>query len=85
MISGCLYSQKYRYTTTNLNRWPIPRIELKDAIKIAEYVDRLLRGEEKESELEREIDKIMYVQFGLDEEEIFKVESFIGVTKEEDF
>lgn len=21
LISGCLYSQKYRYTTTNLNKW----------------------------------------------------------------
>ncbi len=76
MISGCLYSQKYRYTTSNLNRWPIPRIKKEDAIVIASYVDDLLAG--TSGELENAIDKIVYDAFELSEEEILQIESFIG-------
>ena len=63
MISGCLYSQKYRYTTSNLNRWPIPEIRRRDAVTIAGYVDDLIVG--MEGGLEREIDKIIYDAFDL--------------------
>lgn len=80
MISGCLYSQKYRYTTSNLNRWPVPRIKKEDAIVIASYVDDLLAG--TSGELENAIDKIVYDAFDLSEEEILKIESFIGKGKE---
>lgn len=80
MISGCLYSQKYRYTTSNLNRWPVPRIKKEDAIVIASYVDDLLAG--TSDELENAIDKIVYDAFDLSEEEILKIESFIGKGKE---
>lgn len=80
MISGCLYSQKYRYTTSNLNRWPVPRIKKEDAIVIASYVDDLLAG--ASGELENAIDKIVYDAFDLSEEEILKIESFIGKGKE---
>lgn len=80
MISGCLYSQKYRYTTSNLNRWPVPRIKKEDAIVIASYVDDLLTG--TSGELENAIDKIVYDAFDLSEEEILKIESFIGKGKE---
>ena len=73
MISGCLYSQKYRYTTSNLNRWPIPRIKKEDAIVIAGYVDELLAG--ASGKLENAIDKIVYDAFDLSEEEILKIES----------
>ena len=80
MISGCLYSQKYRYTTSNLNRWPIPRIKKEDAMVIAGYVDDLLAG--TSGELENAIDKIVYHAFDLSEEEILKIESFIGKGRE---
>ena len=83
MISGCLYSQKYRYTTSNLNRWPIPRIKKDDAIIIAKYVDNLIAG--MSGELENAIDKIVYDAFDLSEEEIFKIESFIGKGREENY
>lgn len=73
MISGCLYSQKYRYTTSNLNRWPIPRIKKEDAIVIAGYVDELLAG--ASGKLENAIDKMVYDAFDLSEEEILKIES----------
>lgn len=76
MISGCLYSQKYRYTTSNLNRWPIPRIKKEDAIVIASYVEDLLAG--VSGELENAIDTIIYDAFDLSKEEILKIESFIG-------
>lgn len=76
MISGCLYSQKYRYTTTNLNRWPIPRITKANAAKIAEYVEVLMSGTIKD--LESEIDSIIYNAFNLTEDEIAKIESFVG-------
>ncbi len=76
MISGCLYSQKYRYTTSNLNRWPIPRIKKADAIVIASYVDDLMDGASRE--LENAIDKIVYDAFDLSEEEILKIEDCIG-------
>lgn len=76
MISGCLYSQKYRYTTTNLNRWPIPRITKANAAKIAEYVEVLMSGTIED--LESEIDSIIYNAFNLTEDEIAKIESFVG-------
>ena len=76
MISGCLYSQKYRYTTTNLNRWPIPCIDEKDAIRIVEYVDELING--NIGEFENAIDEIVYKAFDLTKEDIIKIESFIG-------
>lgn len=83
MISGCLYSQKYRYTTSNINRWPMPGINKNDAVKIAEYVDELISGIKHKDELENAIDKIIYNTFKLTEEEILKIESFIGRESEE--
>ena len=76
MISGCLYSQKYRYTTSNLNRWPIPEIRREDAVTIAGYVDDLIVG--MEGGLESEIDKIIYDAFDLTKEEVLTIENFIG-------
>lgn len=75
MISGCLYSQKYRYTTSNLNRWPIPRISKADAVKMAGYVEKLISGDS--DELENAIDKIVYNAFELTEKEIQKIENYI--------
>jgi len=81
MISGCLYSHKYRYTTTNLNRWPIPQITFTNAVIIADLVNQLLCGEGKQACIEKQIDDIMYEQFGFKEEDIYKIESFIGIRK----
>ena len=75
MISACLYSQKYRYTTSNLNRWPIPRISKADAVKMAGYVEKLISGDS--DELENAIDKIVYNAFELTEKEIQKIENYI--------
>ena len=81
MISGCLYSQKYRYTTSNLNRWPIPRIKREDAVTIAGYVDDLIAG--MKDDLENEIDKIIYEAFHLTDKEVLKIENFIGKRERE--
>lgn len=77
MISGCLYSQKYRYTTTNLNRWPIPAIKLRTAITISELVKQILSGEGDRTYIEKQIDCIMYEQFAFAQDEICKIEDFI--------
>ena len=74
MISGCLYSQKYRYTTSNLNRWPMPRITKSDAVTIAGYVDMLISG--IVNGLESKIDSIVYHAFNLTKEEILKLKVF---------
>lgn len=81
MISGCLYSQKYRYTTTNLNKWPIPQIAFTVAVTIAELVDRLLCGQGSQDCIEEQIDDIMYEQFELGKDDISKIEKFIGIGK----
>ena len=78
MISGCLYSQKYRYTSSNLNRWPIPEISLEDARKISQMVLSILDGTGKRDEIEKHIDEYMYSVFGLDANEIKTIESFIS-------
>lgn len=83
MISGCLYSDKYRYTTTNLNRWPIPRVGLKEAIGIADLVRQLLCKEKNQECIEKQIDDIMYRKFGFEKEEITEIESFINVAEQE--
>ena len=81
MISGCLYSQKYRYTTTNMNKWPIPKIAFTEAVTIAELVDRLLCGQGSQDCIEEQIDDIMYEQFELGKDDISKIEKFIGIGK----
>lgn len=80
MISGCLYSQKYRYTTSNLNRWPMPRINKADAVKIASYVDELISGDSEK--IENSINKIIYDAFELTAEEILKIEKYLGEREE---
>lgn len=78
MISGCLYSQKYRYTTSNLNRWPIPKVSLDSALKISKYVDEIISGSTRQTELEREIDEIVYNGFGLNQQDIEKIEKLVN-------
>lgn len=79
MISGCLYSQKYRYTSTNLNRWPIPEVDTVLAKKIAHKVRRLLDNKKDVSTIESEINTIVNSQFGFTESDINKIEEFIKV------
>ncbi len=77
-ISGCLYSKKYRYTTSNLKRWPIPRIAENTALEISFLVDAIIAGKEKRETAEEKIDNIMYAQFELTSREIQKIEEFIS-------
>lgn len=83
MISGCLYSQKYRYTSSNLNRWPIPDFSLEDAQNISQWVLSILDGSAKQEEIEKRIDEYMYSIFGLDNTEIETIESFISTESTE--
>lgn len=77
MISGCLYSQKYRYTTSNLNRWPIPEVSLENAKKISSYVEQIFFGSETQDEYEQKIDEIIYNEFNLNQDDIKKIEKLV--------
>lgn len=78
LISGCLYSQKYRYTTTNLNKWPIPRIEKEEAKKIAQYVDGIMNHDIETYEAESRINDIVFNAFNLLENEINQINKCTG-------
>lgn len=81
LISGCLYSQKYRYTTTNLNKWPIPRIEKAEAKQIAMYVDSIMNRNMEIQEAERKINDIVFNAFNLSDNEINEINKCIGKEK----
>lgn len=78
LISGCLYSQKYRYTTTNLNKWPIPQIEKGEAKKIAQYVDSIINHDMEIYEAERRINAIVFNAFNLSAGEVNQINKYIG-------
>lgn len=78
LISGCLYSQKYRYTTTNLNKWPIPRITKGEAERIAMYVDSIMNCDMEVQEAERKINDIVFNAFSLSDSEINQINKFVG-------
>lgn len=84
MISGCLYSQKYRYTTTNLNRWPIPEISVAEASEISKIVKMILEDISRAPMLERKLDVIMYRAFKLNDDEIETIESFLSIEQKEE-
>ena len=77
MISGCLYSQKYRYTSTNLNRWPIPEFDTMSAKMIADKVRMLIENKQETATIENEINSIVNSQFGFTESDINQIEEFI--------
>ena len=77
MISGCLYAKKYRYTTSNLNRWPIPQIDVAVALEISEYVEMIIQQESCREDLEKKIDKAIYSAFQFTDDEILKIEEAI--------
>ena len=79
MISGCLYSQKYRYTSTNLNRWPIPEFDTMSAKMIADKVRMLIENKQETAAIENEINAIVNSQFGFTESDINQIEEFIKV------
>lgn len=79
MISGCLYSQKYRYTSTNLNRWPMPDFDVETAKTIALLVKRLMSDDKVSDEIEEKINSIVNKQFGFTESAIDQIEEFIKV------
>lgn len=78
LISGCLYSQKYRYTTTNLNKWPIPRIAKGEAERIAMYVDSIMNCDMEIQEAERRINDIVFNAFNLSDSEINQINKCVG-------
>lgn len=78
MISGCLYSKKYRYTATNMNQWPIPLISKSNAMKIACDVDELINGRGFTDQLEENINSIVYEAFNLTSHDVKIIEEFIG-------
>ena len=80
MISGCLYSQKYRYTSSNLNRWPIPEFDVEVAHRIADMVRRLMTSEADLEMIEIEINNIVNNQFGFSESDINQIKDFINIT-----
>ena len=80
MISGCLYSQKYRYTSTNLNRWPIPEFDAMSAKMIADKVRILIESKQETATIENEINTIVNSQFGFTESDINQIEEFIKVS-----
>lgn len=79
MISGCLYSQKYRYTSSNLNRWPIPDFDIEVAHKIADMVRRLITSDVDQDMIEIEINDMVNNQFGFSRSDISQIEEFIKV------
>ncbi len=79
MISGCLYSQKYRYTSSNLNRWPIPDFDIEVAHRIADMVRRLITSDADQETIEIEINDMVNNQFGFSESDINQIEEFIKV------
>lgn len=79
MISGCLYSQKYRYTSSNLNRWPIPDFNVEVAHRIADMVRRLITGKADREMIEIEINDMVNNQFDFSESDINQIEEFIKV------
>lgn len=78
LISGCLYSQKYRYTTTNLNKWPIPRIAKGEEERIAMYVDSIMNCDMEIQEAERRINDIVFNAFNLSDSEINQINKCVG-------
>ncbi|MBQ6133858.1 MAG: N-6 DNA methylase [Lachnospiraceae bacterium] len=79
MISGCLYSQKYRYTSTNLNRWPIPEFDTMSAKIIADKVRMLIENKQDTATIEDEINTIVNGKFGFTESDVNQIEEFIKV------
>lgn len=79
MISGSLYSKRYRYTTSNMSRWPIPNVDKNIAIIISDLAMEISLGATQNRELEREIDRLVYGIFGLSEQEIIDLEAYLQV------
>lgn len=78
LISGSLYSKKYRYTTGNLSRWPIKEFPNNDiGYQIIEIVKELTETAESSCKNEEELNKLIYSLYGLSSAEINEIESFL--------
>ena len=64
--------------TTNLNKWPIPRIENDDAKKIAKYVEGIMNCNIEIQEAESKINDIVFKAFNLSENEIVQINKCTG-------
>lgn len=77
LISGSLYSKKFRYTTTNLTRWPIPRAPQTSINRIVELVDIIIKEGKSNAEIEGQLNNIVYSIYELGENEIKEIELFL--------
>lgn len=79
MISGSLYSKKYRYTTSNMSRWPIPKVDKNIAKIISKLAMKISLGMTENNDFEREINCLVYEIFELSEQEIIDLEAYLQV------
>jgi|GEM_PF-829410 len=76
LISGSLYSKKFRYTTANLSRWPIIKFSKNsNSDKLITLVKRIIESNEKSVQLEIELNDLVFQMYGIDdrEKEIIKM------------
>lgn len=82
-ISGSLYSKKYRYTTSNIKRWIIPKetTRNKKYIKmIIELSDKILlacKNGKDATSLINELNSTVYKIYNINEEQINKLEEYL--------
>ncbi len=83
-ISGSLYSKKYRYTTSNLNRWVIPKITEENRVladRIIRIVEALNENHSNHTNYEDELNNIVYDLYNIDEDAKIQIKSFIKTNR----
>lgn len=84
-ISGSLYSKKYRYTSTNLNRWVIPKVSLSNINyikKIISTVDNLTNSTNQDKKIfESELNDLVYKLYNLSNEYIINIKNFLKTNR----
>lgn len=81
-ISGSLYSKKFRYTTTNLNQWPIPMIT-KSNIGLINQIIHLVKKIELNypniDKIENELQNIIFDLYNISEIYKIKIKRYLDV------
>ncbi|PKR83887.1 Eco57I restriction-modification methylase domain-containing protein [Heyndrickxia camelliae] len=78
-ISGSLYSKKVRYTSSNINKWIVPKVNndnLNTVIEIVNTVSEILNGEDVERN-ESNLNQLVYRMFNLNNEQVLLIEQFL--------
>lgn len=81
-ISGSLYSKKFRYTTTNLNQWPIPTITesniqlVEDIIDLVKKIDKFYP---KIKNLEIQLQNKIFTLYNISENYKCRIKKFLDV------